>query len=672
MGLALALATLLLYLPVAWHGFINYDDPDYITRNLQVQRGITVDGVQWAFTTFYASNWHPIAWLSHMLDCDLFGLDPGPHHLVNVLLHTVNAVLLLALAYRLTRRLWGAAAVAALFAWHPLHVQSVAWAAERKDVLSTTLWLAALLAYEAYTRSNSLASPPDKGDRTRHTGSQRWIWYGLTLLLFAMGLMTKPMLVTFPFTLLLLDFWPLERLQLPWGGKGVSAKAGVPLPRLMLEKWPFFLLSAAACVVTFQAQRAEAVIALERHPLSERVGNALCSYGHYLLKTVWPMDLSVIYPLPDRVAWGWVVVSAAFLVAVSAYAWLTRESRPHVLSGWLWYLGTLVPVIGLVQVGGQAMADRYTYVPLIGFFWAMAVEIGAWSERHPRAGRYVTICAGLSLVVCLGLTSRELRYWRNSETLFQRALAVTRDNAVAHSNLGAAYEEDGRRTEALAEYQEALRLNPGLSQAHNNAASLLENLGRFDEALLHYQEAVKLKPMAWQAQANLAACLARQGRVAEAMQHYDTAKHLLPRDPRPAYAMAKALLLANQTEQAVQRFHEALNADPNHVQSLVYLSRVLASDPNPQFRNGREAVRLAEQAMALSPGNQPFLMDTLAMSYAEVGRFPDAIALLMKAEEQSRAAGDTNGITEIESRLRLYQSSQPYRSAPGKVGDRAP
>jgi protein O-mannosyl-transferase len=660
-GLALALVTLLLYLPVSWHGFINYDDPDYITENVHVQSGLSADGIRWAFTTWHASNWHPLTWLSHMLDCDLFALDPGPHHLGNVLLHTANALLLLVLMYRLTGWLWSAAAVAALFAWHPLHVQSVAWAAERKDVLSTAFWFLTLLAYHAYVRASTNCSPPGgrPTDGALRAGARKW--YGLALALFALGLMAKPMLVTLPFTLLVLDFWPLRRLRLPGRSTEGPESPGLPLSRLVLEKWPFFLLSAAASVVTFLAQRAEAVVALERHPLSDRIGNALCSYTAYLLQTVWPVNLAIIYPLPRSVPWGYVVLSAAFLLAVSAYAWRQRATRPHLLSGWCWYLGTLVPVIGLVQVGGQAMADRYTYVPLIGIFWAVVFELRQRFDQLRYLPRYGFALAGLIMAICFVLSFKELRYWKNSETLFERAVAVTRDNAVAHSNLGVAYEQEGRKTEAMREYREALRVNPGLGQAHNNLASLLEGSGQCEEALVHYREALRLKPGAWQAHANLAACLARLGRLEEATAPYESALRLAPGDPRPPYAMAKSLLIANRRAEAAERFREALRLDPNHLQTLVYLARLRASAPEPELRNGPEAIELSERAKTIAGEADPFMLDTLAMANAEEGRYREAIGWLKLAIEQNRASGDPELTRELEARLRLYETGQPFR-----------
>ena len=363
--LVLALGTLLLFLPLARHGFLLYDDPEYLTENPPVEAGLSSEGLNWAFTTFHASNWHPLTWLSHMLDFQLFGPEAGAHHLVSVLLHAAAAVLLLRVLLRTTQAPWPSFIVAALFAWHPLRLESVAWAAERKDVLSALFWMLTLWAYSHYaahatgtpgpTRCSGSPADLKSAASAARPGS---LYYLLALLFFTLGLMSKPMLVTLPFALLLLDLWPLNRAGARTAGQGM------PWVKLVPEKAPFFLLSGASCVVTFLAQRADAVVSLRPYPLSLRLGNTVLSYGRYLLKTVWPVDLAVFYPLPHQLLdWLHVAAAALFLVATSWLAWSSRRTRPHLLVGWLWYLGTLVPVIGLVQVGGQAMADRYTYIP---------------------------------------------------------------------------------------------------------------------------------------------------------------------------------------------------------------------------------------------------------------------------------------------------------------------
>lgn len=653
LGLGLALLTLLLFLPVSQHEFINYDDPDYITENPAVLSGITPGGLRWAFTHVHASNWHPLTWISHMLDVEWFGLDPGAHHLVNALLHALNAALLFAFLHGVSRRPWLALLVAAAFAWHPLRVQSVAWAAERKDVLSACFGLLALLAYHRYTlRTRLLPARPPTPDTPAPTHSSSR-YYALALAAFLLSLLCKPMLVTLPFLLLLLDHWPLQRVR-PGHEKN-------EWPRLALEKWPFFLGSAAISVVTWFAQRTEAVISLDRLPLADRLANAALAYVGYLTKTLWPSNLSVLYPLPPATSWTGAALATAFLVGVTIAVWRARSTRPHWLVGWLWFLGTLVPVIGIVQVGGQAMADRYTYLPLIGPVWAAAWELALWAARGRSQKTTIAVGCAVALAVSAGLTLREQSFWRDSQTLFERALTVTANNAVAHSNLGLAYEEAGRFDDAIRQYQAAVRIHPHLAQAHNNLGGLLSEAGRPDEAETHLREAIRLKPRSWQAHINLATALVKLGRTDEASTHYQHAAKLAPGDPRPPYATARAWLRLGQTTQSILSFQQALRLDPNHLPSLVHLARTLASHPDPGLRDGPQAVILAERAARLSQASDAFVLDTLAMALAETKNFPAARDTLLRAIEMERVQPDPQTLVELEARLSLYQKSEPYR-----------
>ena len=357
-ALLLALTTLLVYLPVTHFGFLNYDDDDYVTSNHDVQNGLTWAGVKWAFTTFHASNWHPLTWLSHMLDCDLFGLDPGAHHLINVLFHAANVVLLFALLLRLTDSPWPCAFIAALFAWHPLHVESVAWIAERKDVLSTFFALLSLLSYAKFVKENC----------------RRSFWFAL--IFFTLGLMSKPMLVTLPFVMLLLDYWPLQRISFP------STLNSQFSTIWFLRKWPFLLLTAVSCTVTFFAQRNGAsVVSLKSVSLHYRLENVAVAYAGYLQKIFWPENLAVIYPMPDKISIGFTGCRSRRRRSdyhLRRSSGMARRACPYLLFGWLWFLGTLVPVIGIVQVGEQALADRYTYFPLVGIFIAVVSARSRW------------------------------------------------------------------------------------------------------------------------------------------------------------------------------------------------------------------------------------------------------------------------------------------------------
>ena len=627
--LLLALLTLLLYLPVRQHGFIVYDDNLYVTENRMVQQGLSWAGVKWAFATLHASNWHPVTWLSHMLDWELFGGNAGAHHLVNVLFHVANTLLLFLLLRRMTVSLWASALVAALFAWHPLHVESVAWIAERKDVLCAFFGLLALHGYVLYARH---------GDRRA---------YFCSLLCFTLGLMAKPMLVTLPFVFLLLDYWPLKRAP--------------GFLRLAVEKWPFFLLTVVSCVIAVIGQREEAMVDLERQPLSARVANAVVAYATYLVETVWPSDLAIIYPLDRQIPPGHVALSVVILFVISLFAWRSRSSRPYLLIGWLWFLGTLVPVIGLVQVGRQAAADRYTYLPLIGLFVALvlgAAEAAARLRLNTvmRASITVTILLG-----CLVATWRQLAYWQDSKALFAHAVSVTEENAVARLNLGVALEQAGQTNEALAQYRESLRINPGRAQAHNNVANLLAASGQKEEAVTHYREALRLNRKAPLAHLNLGTTLLELGKFDEAMQHYEDAKRLAPDDPRPSYLMGKASLQQKRSTDAVAHFRDVLRLAPRDFRTLTWLARVLSSDPDAKVRNGVEAVALAERANELVGGSEAFVLDTLAMAYAEAGRFTDAVRAAQQAIDLAAKAGANDDVAAVQQRLQLYKSGQPYR-----------
>lgn len=648
--LALALLTLVLYLPVRQHSFLLYDDPEYITANPVVLAGVSGAGIVWAFTAFHAANWHPLTWLSHMVDCELFGPDSGAHHLVNVLWHVLNTVLVFVLMQRLLGKVRPAALVAALFAWHPLHIQSVAWAAERKDVLSTCFGLLAILAYVRWAA---------RGDTSTLACRLQKQGYWLSLCFFVFSLMSKPMLVTLPFLLLLLDLWPLRRCR----GLSLSADAQLQIkPRqAVLEKCPFFALTLLSCVITYLAQRSgEAVVALEGHAFGARLANAAASYAGYLWKTIWPQNLAVIYPLEKSPSPVLTAAGVLLVVGLGYLGWRLRRERPHLLVGWLWYVGMLVPVIGLVQVGGQAMADRYTYLPLTGIFLVLAVEAerlaGKWNVR------FLAAAAVLVLLALAATTRWQLRYWRDSESLFARALAVTEGNAVAHVNYGMAIEESGRRAEARVQYAAAVRLNPGLAQAHNNLANLLDEPGERETALEHYRTALKLKPQAAQTHANLASLLIAMGRGEEAQQHYAEVQRIAVNDGRPHYTVGKAWLKAGRAAEAIHCLHGAVQRDPEHLPSLAALARVLATGPDPSQRNGRRAVELATRAAELTGGQHPLVMDTLAAAYAEAGQFAAAVETQRRALDLAEGGGPEL-LEAMRRRLDQYQAGQPWREA---------
>jgi len=544
-SLWLGVFTFAIFWPVVEHDFVNFDDRLYVTENPVVQQGLTMDGAVWAFQTNHASNWHPVVWLSHMMDCSFFGLFPGGHHLTNLLLHVLNTVLLFLLLRRMTGAVWRSAMVAALFGWHPLHVESVAWVAERKDVLSTLFWILTVWAYARYVET----------PKPRR--------YALTLLLFALGLMTKPMLVTLPFVLLLLDFWPLGRLRMKLE-TGLDPELPIKNTaqtwrKLLWEKWPLFALSVVSAAVTIWAQHSGGAIkSLDATPLAVRLVNATAAYGAYLWKMVWPADLAVLYPMPAAPPFPAAVCSLAVLAAVSFWAVHLRRQRPALITGWLWFLGTLVPVIGLVQVGAQAWADRYTYVPLIGVFIMLAWGLGDWKPAWPMAGPLKLTLAGAALVACAFVTSHQLRYWQDGATLFEHAVRATEHNYIAHNNFGTALSSQGRSAEAMTQFREALRLNPDYAKAHFNLATDLANAGETAEALVHLREVVRLTPRAAEAHNNLGVMLAKQGQYDEAMAQFATAIKFNPEYLNAYLNEAAAYAQLGRFQEAVTKSQEAL------------------------------------------------------------------------------------------------------------------
>jgi Tfp pilus assembly protein PilF len=512
----LVAVTLTVYAQVMSHQFIILDDNRYIRENPMVNRGLTLTGIAWAFTTFHAANWHPLTWLSHMLDSQIFGLNAGGHLLVNALIHASNTVLLFLFLRRVTGAKWQSAIVAALFALHPLHVESVAWAAERKDTLSTFFGLLSLVAYARYVERTSVKR------------------YVLVAVALALGLMAKPMLVTWPFVLLLLDYWPLRRYNWqPATGTAGFVRALAPLVR---EKLPLFCLAAASMVITFIAQsHGGAVRTLVDVPVSLRLSNAVVSYAKYLFLTVWPSHLAVYYPFSRTGVPAWQLLCAIVLLAViTSFALRQATERPYLLMGWLWFVGTLVPVIGLLQVGGAAMADRYHYVPSIGLFVAFVFGLSdiARAFRIDRVAMGMLTVAALSILACL--TAVQIGRWRNSATLFQYTLSLTPDNRMIENNLGTILGDSGRYDEAAAHFAKALQIKPDFLEVINDAdirgnlGMLLARQGRAAEAVEQLNEALRLNPNSAEAHNNLGVVLLRLGKAEESIPHFSAAIRLKP------------------------------------------------------------------------------------------------------------------------------------------------
>ncbi len=578
--LLLALSTLAVYWPVTRHGFVNYDDTDYVTANPHVQAGLTAKGLAWLWHSEVARNWHPVTMVSHMLDCQLYGMRAGWHHLTSLLFHTANAVLLFLLLFKMTSALWRSGIVAALFALHPLHVESVAWIAERKDVLSTFFFLLTLGAYVAYVRTSQDQSHETERSAKAHIRHAKTpppithYWYAcywLAVLLFALGLMSKPMLVTVPFVLLLLDYWPLRRLERQ--SQGFKPSTWLPL---VWEKLPFLALSAVSCVITYRVQHSGgAVLDVANLPMGARIANALMSYVRYLGKMVWPEGLAALYlrkaPWP---AWE-VGLAALALLAVTVVVLRLARRRPYLAMGWFWYLGTLIPVIGLVQVGMQTMADRYTYIPLIGIFIALAwggCELAnRW--RVPLAGQGTATV--LVLAACALLARKQLGWWATSETLFGRMIQVGEGNYLAHYNMGNLYSRQDKLADAAAHYEAALRSEPNYAEAHSNLGAVLLRQGRFDEALAHYATAVRLKPE-YLYYFNFANAQMDAGRPSEAVPNYQHALRLNPNSSQAHHNLGMALRAQGQAEQAMAEFRAALRLQPDYESAEHHLANCLA------------------------------------------------------------------------------------------------
>ena len=575
--LGLILFTGLCYWPITHNGFVSFDDPQYILENQHVTSGLTWSGIAWAFGSGYASNWHPLTWLSHMLDCNLYGLNPAGHHLTNLLLHAAVSLLLFLLLKQATGSLWRSFLVAAFFAWHPLHVESVAWASERKDVLSAFFFLLTLLAYTRYVRTLPL----------RENGFNRQnplTFYLLSLFLFALGLMSKPMLVTTPFVLLLVDFWPLNRLAVP-NEKPALAR----LRPLLFEKIPFLALAFAASVVTFLVQKADgAVASLESHPFPLRAANAIVSYVRYLGKTFWPADLCVIYPYPKQWSLAIVLVSLFLLSFICLLVCWRVKKYPYLFTGWFWFLGMLVPTIGLVQVGRQAMADRYLYLPSIGLFVALiwgGNDLSCWLARLSGSAaskslsfrRAITFSffapAAVALLACLVCTSQQAKYWHDGQALFQRALAVTGgDNAAAYDGLGAALVSAGRQREALPVFEKSVLLDPASADAQFNLGTVLVETGRAGDAIPHFETVLGSFPNHFRSHVNLGCALFQLGKLAEAEAHFSKAVTLDPGNPQPHYALGTALLAESKVEPGFAELSTAVRLNPKYVSEAIKLN----------------------------------------------------------------------------------------------------
>ncbi len=663
MGLVLALVTIAVYWPATGYDFLNYDDPTFVTANVHVQGGLDWEGLKWAFGLNGGDYWHPLTWLSLMLDMSLFGQKAGGFHFTNVALHAANGVLVFLLLRMLTGALWRSVVVAALFALHPLRVESVAWVAERKDVLSGCFGLLALVFYVRYAQKagigsqrfviNRHSSGAGVGDNCARPPDRRLVvadhqtrLYLLSLCFLACGLMSKAMLVTWPFVMLLLDYWPLKRTQ----NAECRTQNGVPpatlraprstLLRLLGEKMPFFALSVASCVLTYLTEggRPE-VTGFEPSPALLRLQNALVAYARYLGKTFWPVHLVVPYLNPRH--WSWLEVGGAVLLLVGvwlAVLWLGRR-RPYLLVAWCWFWGTLIPVIGLTKGWGSFMADRFSYLPSIGVLmltvWGLCELSRGWRYRAPA----LSVAGGAAILCSLALTPHQLRHWRNSITLFEYVVAVTPDNPIAHCNWGTALDSRGDAAGAAVHYRAAIALNPRDQQAHFNLGRQLKAQGHWSEAAREFLAVTRLLPGDYLARLALVECLVRSGQTREAAGQMEETLRLLTARP------------------ASPRNQQALRATAALLNNLAWS---LATASRPEDRDAAHAVQFAERACELTQNQSAALLETLAAAYAEAGRFQEAVRAGEQACTLATLSRDQGLLRKIQERLENYRAGRPY------------
>jgi tetratricopeptide (TPR) repeat protein len=644
--LFLAGITVAVYWPARHYGIIYYDDPLFTTENDMVKSGLNWQSVWWALSSVVVANWHPVTSLSFVLDHQFFGTNPGAEHLVNVLFHAANAALLFLVLNKMSGATWRSAAVAALFVWHPLRVESVAWISERKDVLCGFFFMLTLWAYARYAQKSKVQSPKSK------------VFYWLALVFFALGLMSKAMLVTVPFLLVLLDFWPLRRisefgvrpaLRSLWAKDGSSELKNASRPStlnpvkgrgrvaqlyaalrpqlstLLLEKWPFFALSAFFCGITFLVQKEfAAMVSFDRLTLGDRISNAVSSYLQYLVKLFWPAKLAVIYPYPKShdALEGWLI--ALLLAAVSVLCICQLFRRPYLAVGWFWYLGTMLPVIGLVQVGGQAMADRYTYIPLIGPVISLV-----WLAAEVFPSRKTSLFAATAIILAafLGQTGRQLQFWRDTVALAGHNIAVTPENASAYFTLGVGLEHAGETNRAMVCYRVATAIFSGDIDARKNLANLLR----------------------------------QQGHLSAAEQEYNILLALNPNDFATHVCLADVVGHLGRTDEAMSHLNEALRLNPDSTEALNNLAWMLATSPCAEFRDGPRAVALARHAGELTKFEKTIFVGTLAAAYAEAGRFDDAIATTQKAIALAQQNGEQDLLQKNQELLERYRRHQTAR-----------
>jgi tetratricopeptide (TPR) repeat protein len=636
------------------HKFINYDDSAYVYENAAIKQGLSVAGIGWAFTHSHGGNWHPLTSISHELDHQLYGLAAGEHHFGNVVLHTIAVLALFFILHLVTGSICRSAFVAALFAIHPLRVESVAWIAERKDVLSGLFFMLSLGSYVWFVRR------PSRGR------------YFLALVCFACGLLSKPMLVSLPVVFLLLDYWPLNRFKLssPTAkSKQREARKSVWLifKPLLIEKIPFFVLAAASCLITFWVQQ-QAVASIGQLPIGWRILNGFRSCLVYIGEMFWPLNLGLFYPFSEGnalLAQGFLALAA--LVVLTAVFFVARETHPYLITGWLWYLIMLLPVIGVIQVGMQAHADRYTYLPQIGLYLAITWGIADISAAWPYRRQLLASVAALIITALTFLSWKQTSYWRDSETIWRHTLAVADKSSIAEGGLADALLEQHRFTDSIPLYEEALRLKPDDEQSESNLGYAFRMIGKPDRAMACFEKAAQLasrESASRQATVhdNLGNFLLEQKQIDRAIEQFQEAVALDSNETEHVH-LANALFRKGRVGEAISQYEYSLNLDPNSAEILVYLSWALATASDPSLRNGRRALELATHASHLAGNTVPAVGRSLAAAEAETGRFTEAIATAQSALQLAETQHDQHMAALLKRELFLYQSGQPYHGS---------
>ncbi len=712
----LAVITWLIFGQTLAHDFVNYDDELYVYDNAKIAGGLSLQNIGWAFTHTVCANWHPLTVISHMLDCQLYGLKPAGHYFTSVLLHTIAVILLFLVMRQMTGTLWRSAFVAALFAIHPLHVESVAWISERKDVLSAVFFMLTLGAYTRYIRTLSLT------------------FYLFVLLFLTFGLMSKPILVTVPFVLLLLDYWPLKRFasETPSkSGQRRRTEGRADFRQIFLEKIPLLFFSFASCAATVLAQR-HFIDPIDRLSLAERLGNAAVAILVYLRQLVWPFGLSVFYPHPRHsLSVVQVSMAALLLLAVSVAAFIYRRKHPYFLTGWFWFLGMLVPVSGMVQVGTQAHADRYTYLPQIGLYilgtWFVADIVASGRNQRVLLGTAMVS----SIVILMWSAWKQTSYWHDSRTLWthaldvnsqndtahnglcnlalrqnrfeeavfhaQKALEVRPDSADAHNNLALALLGTGQKAEALSEFRKVIETSPARPRVHYNLATLLSDSGQLDEAIAEFRKELQIQPEFVEAQNNLGTALERKGALDDAVTCFQKAIQLDPRHPKANYNLATVFLRQGEFDQAIAhlekelqinpasaeahndlgiawsqkgridkaigQWQKTLELQPQNLSAYCNLVWVFATFPDDAIRSGAKAVALGERALELSGEKDPRIYRLLAAAYAENRQFDKAIETAQRGSDLAMKQGNSAIANALESNIDLYRHDLPLRDA---------